>query len=169
VAAELKQILLAKAAIVKRKKEALEKQKAVKEAEAGRVAQEKKVRRRKERKAELAKQLAADKAASDAKASEAAAQALKNALRVYTGRILRDVQAAWREPDGMPADLKTVLRVKQAANGKVESVEIDSSSGNSVFDRSAEQAVRRASPLPLPGDERLFKQFIKFTFKPPGA
>jgi colicin import membrane protein len=40
------------------------------------------------------------------------------------------------------------------------------SSGNGVFDRSAENAVRKASPLPVPKDRKLFRRnFRSFTFE----
>jgi colicin import membrane protein len=44
------------------------------------------------------------------------------------------------------------------------------SSGDPAFDRSAEAAVRRASPLPLPANRELFENFRSFTFvfKPQG-
>ncbi len=42
------------------------------------------------------------------------------------------------------------------------------SSGDPVFDRSVENAVYRASPLPLPDDSALFPYFreLEFTFRP---
>jgi len=44
------------------------------------------------------------------------------------------------------------------------------SSGNTTFDRQAELAVRKASPLPVPDDPRLFQQMkdIQFEFDPSG-
>ncbi len=38
-------------------------------------------------------------------------------------------------------------------------------SGNAAFDRSAEGAVRKASPLPLPTDAKLFSLFRNFDFE----
>jgi colicin import membrane protein len=43
------------------------------------------------------------------------------------------------------------------------------SSGDDIFDRSAENAVRKASPLPVPQDRNLFSQNFRvftFIFKP---
>jgi len=43
------------------------------------------------------------------------------------------------------------------------------SSGDPIFDRSAENAVRKASPLPVPQDRNLFNQEFRvftFVFKP---
>ncbi len=48
------------------------------------------------------------------------------------------------------------------------SIIITESSGDPVFDRSVEIAVRKASPFPLPKDKSLFDHFreVKFIFKP---
>jgi TonB family protein len=48
----------------------------------------------------------------------------------------------------------------------VLSVRIVESSGNVAFDRSVEQAVRSASPLPRPSDPALYDREIEFTFEP---
>jgi hypothetical protein len=45
------------------------------------------------------------------------------------------------------------------------SVVIVESSGNSLFDDSAERAVRKASPLPVPKDPGVFKQFRSFSLE----
>ena len=46
--------------------------------------------------------------------------------------------------------------------------EIRTSSGNVAFDRSVEDAVLRASPLPAPKDPALFDRHIVITFEPEG-
>jgi colicin import membrane protein len=49
-------------------------------------------------------------------------------------------------------------------------VKIVKSSGNAAFDRQAELAVQKASPLSVPEDPRLFRRLaqIIFEFKPGG-
>jgi colicin import membrane protein len=43
--------------------------------------------------------------------------------------------------------------------------EVVSSSGDEIFDRSAENAVNKASPLPIPKDKELFsREFRSFQF-----
>jgi colicin import membrane protein len=55
--------------------------------------------------------------------------------------------------------------VRLAADGSVIDVAILTSSGDDIFDRSAENAVNSASPLPVPSDKELFaREFKKFTF-----
>ena len=52
--------------------------------------------------------------------------------------------------------------------GDVVDAKVIRSSGNAVFDRQAEIAVRKASPLSVPDDPRLFQQLreIQFVFEP---
>jgi colicin import membrane protein len=52
--------------------------------------------------------------------------------------------------------------------GEVADVRIVQSSGNEIFDRQAEAAVKKASPLPVPADPRLFEKVreINFIFAP---
>ncbi len=54
----------------------------------------------------------------------------------------------WHDPDSM--DLTAVISIKIGKDGKVVSREIDQSSGNALFDRSAMNAIIKASPLPPP-------------------
>jgi TonB family protein len=49
-----------------------------------------------------------------------------------------------------------VLRIRQVPGGEVLNVRILRSSGDPGFDQSAESAVLKASPLPVPSDPRLF-------------
>jgi len=52
--------------------------------------------------------------------------------------------------------------------GDVVEVRIDKSSGNTLFDSRAEIAVKRASPLPVPENPRIFDKMrvIRLTFAP---
>jgi colicin import membrane protein len=52
--------------------------------------------------------------------------------------------------------------------GDVVLAQVVTSSGNSIFDRRAEIAVKKASPLPVPDDSRVFEMMrdINLTFQP---
>ena len=91
---------------------------------------------------------------------------LAKALEEYIGAIQSSVTRNWRRPTGVPRGLKCTVSVVQAKNGKVLRVEIAQSSGNVAFDRSVEQAVRAASPLPLPRQRAVFEREILFLFNP---
>ena len=90
------------------------------------------------------------------------------ALEEYIGSIQASVAEHWRRPTGVPAGLACTVNVLQDDNGKVLRVEIIESSGNVAFDRSVEQAVRAASPLPRPRRRAVFDREIVFLFKPRG-
>ena len=88
------------------------------------------------------------------------------ALEEYIGAIQSSVAENWRRPTGVPPGLKCTVNVLQDNNGKVLRVEIVESSGNVAFDRSVEQAVRAASPLPRPRRKAVFDREIVFLFNP---
>ena len=88
------------------------------------------------------------------------------ALEEYIGAIQSSVARNWRRPTGVPPGLKCTVNVVQATNGKVLRVEITQSSGNVAFDRSVEQAVLAASPLPPPRHKAVFDREIIFLFNP---
>ena len=60
------------------------------------------------------------------------------------------------------------MRVRLIPGGEVLEAKIVRSSGDAVFDRSVENAVQKASPLPLPENPELLEQFreIEFIFRP---
>ena len=76
--------------------------------------------------------------------------------------IKRIVNSRWvRPPESM--NLKCTIRVKLTADGTVLDVTIERSSGDEMFDQSAENAV--GSHLPVPPDKELFaREFKSFTF-----
>ena len=88
------------------------------------------------------------------------------ALKEYIGAIRSSVARSWRRPTGVPPGLECTVNVVQAPNGKVLRVEITQSSGNVAFDRSVEQAVLAASPLPRPKHKAVFDREIVFLFSP---
>ena len=63
-----------------------------------------------------------------------------------------------------------MLSIKLTSQGKVISAKVIQSSGDNDFDRSAEDAVWRASPLPMPPDPEVQETFrsFNFRFKPGG-
>ena len=74
----------------------------------------------------------------------------------------------WQIPPGAKAGMGCELRVRLLPSGEVIRVELVKSSGNSVFDKSVQIAVRQASPLPVPRVETgLFDVFrdLRFPFK----
>ncbi len=81
--------------------------------------------------------------------------------------LIRDrVERSWLRPVGLPDGLQCVLAVRLDPFGEVLEARIVRSSGNPLFDRSAESAVKKASPLPVPSDVTIYNRFFReFQFK----
>lgn len=89
----------------------------------------------------------------------------------YRHLILQAIAQQWIIPPEMNKHLETKLAVHLAPGGMVLEVIIVKSSGNSVLDRSAQTAVYKASPLPVPKNNGLFHTFrlINLTVRPEGV
>lgn len=83
----------------------------------------------------------------------------------HSALIRQAVSREWLRPTGSPNDLKATFRVRTIPSGDVVMVETVKTSGDSVFDRSAEAAIRRASPLPVPRDADSYEAFREFNFE----
>ena len=182
---EIKQAEIEEAAAEAKAEAAKElKAEAAKQAKAE-AAAEAKAETAKELKAEAAKQAkaeAAAKAEEAAKAEAEAAAAAKikadaeaatqaklaaQALAEQQAKqaIQQKVNRSWIRPVSAEAGLKCTIRVKLMSDGTVIDAEVISSSGDEIFDRSAENAVNKASPLPVPKDKELFaREFRAFEF-----
>ena len=136
------------------KRKAEEKQK--QEAEAKRLAEEASRRAEAEQQAEAARQADAArlKTVRDQRATVAAGHAIQ-----------QKVNRNWTRPIAIGKGLQSTIRVKLLPSGDVMEAVVIRSSGDAIFDRSAENAVRKASPLPVPSDPDLFmNKFRTFTF-----
>ena len=108
-------------------------------------------------------------AAKEMKAEEIRKQQLVEEKRVAHNKerlkeMKRHVKLHWTRPENIINDLQVTLDVRLLPNGDVEKVIIIESSDNIIFDRSAELAVYKASPLPMPMDPKVASQFLKFNF-----
>jgi len=150
---------------------ALEKQRAAEKARkqaalAKKKQQQAAVQRRQQKaKQELQKALAAEERERTAQDNEAKAM---SAMAEFEGLIRQQVTRNWSKPGGVPVGLNCLVRVRLAAGGEVLAVSIVKSSGNELFDRSVENAVYKAAPLPVPEDPNLFKYIreINIRFDP---
>jgi len=154
----------------KAKKLADEKKKKV--ADKKRREKEEKLAAEKQRKQEDVER---DRSLLDAMAREEEEARAEEEKLVLTGKsntvknaIALKVQQNWIEPVGFMENLTCKVRVNLIPTGEVMSVKVIKSSGNGLFDRSVERAVKKASPVPFPTDSRLFQEFrvIEFTFDP---
>ena len=155
----------------KRKVEAEQKKKA--EAE-----QKKKAEAEAKRKAELAAKQKAEAERKRKAEAEAAARAraeaelqaqleaerVQGVLQEYMAHVAAKVENNWLRPPGSPGGLKCTVNVKLIPGGDVVSARVVQGSGDPLFDDSAEKAVLRASPLPVPTDPSVAKHFRDFNF-----
>jgi len=152
------------------------KEKAVKEAKdkaaKEKAAEEKAQQQAKERaqqEKQLLEQLAKEQAAAEKRAQEDAARRAEEAAAMSSDAITAirsKVESLWQYPPAVNPEQEVELHITLVPTGQVIDVRIIKSSGNTALDRSVEQAVRKASPLPVPKDPRVFEQsFRKLTMK----
>ena len=90
-----------------------------------------------------------------------------DSLRLQYIAAIRDkVERVWTNPGKRGQDLQCSVLVSQIPGGEVVDVRVSECNGDSVFQRSVEQAVRKASPLPAAPDPELFERQLQFVFKP---
>jgi len=127
--------------------------------------------RRKSAESSLKEQLVREeKERTEAKAkAEQAARAQSELARVE-GLIRQKVERNWVRPAGWTKGMECVVRVRLAPTGEVITATVARPSGSPAFDRSVENAVYKASPLPLPEDKGLFEHFreLELRFRPEG-
>lgn len=130
----------AEAEAVKKKK--LAEQKAAEERKKKQAAEAKKKRQEEERR-KLQKERE--------EAMLLALQEEENQTRIQQiiGLIAADVQNNWRIPPTARKGMQCKMLIRLLPTGEVQMVQITQSSGDKAFDRSAEDAVYRASPLPV--------------------
>lgn len=148
----------------KRKKELAQQQKAEEAARQKAAAQEKQ-RAAEQRRKEAESALQAEVAAEEQRRAEA--RALSEVER-YKGLIRQKVSRFWNRPAGTAKGLQCTVRVRLGPGGAVLSASVVRSSGDNAFDRSVENAVYKAEPLPVPQDAKVFEYFrdVEFVFIP---
>lgn len=124
------------------------------------------------------KKLAEQAAAESKKQAEAdAAQKALNAQRQakisgevnkYKALIISAIGRNWILPENANAALSSKFRIRLAPDGMVLEVTLINSSGDPLLDRSAQTAIYKASPLPVPKDTETFNLFrtISLTVRP---
>lgn len=143
------------------------------------AAQEKADRQRAEQQRQqeqaLAEQLAREQAAQQQKAEQEAKRQAERAAVLeadFIEQIRAKVSSVWRYPPSVRPDQEVSVRIQLVPTGEVIQVQVVRSSGHAALDRSVEQAVVRASPLPVPDDIRLFEQKFRnltINFRPENA
>lgn len=151
------------------------------EAEAARKAQEEKKRaeearlkaaeQKKRAEAERRQRELNEALAAEEKARTDAEQAARDQslLGEAVARIQARIESVFINPSP-ERDLKCTIFVRMVPGGEVIEARVTQSSGDAAFDRQAEIAVQKASPLPVPADAAVFDRLrlrqIQFVFDP---
>lgn len=108
--------------------------------------------------------------------AEAAMNAENNARMAgevdkYKALIIGAISRQWILPENINNGLSSQFRIRLAPNGIVLDVNLTRSSGDPILDRSAQSAIYKASPLPVPSDPAAFNVFrdISLTVRPESA
>lgn len=86
--------------------------------------------------------------------------------------IRQKISDAWTYPSGSRPDMEVVVSIRLVPTGEVVDANIVVSSGSDALDRSVLAAIKRAQPLPVPEDSRLFeREFrrLEMKFRPENA
>lgn len=124
----------------------------------------------------LAQKLLQEQLASEERNLKLAAQEQQQSLQLqgvldqYKSQIIAAISQYWVVPPETSPSIYCQLLIRVAPTGTVLSIELLRSSGDPVLDRSAQTAVRKASPLPVPKDPKAFDNFreLRLTFRPEG-
>ncbi|MFZ2312426.1 MAG: cell envelope integrity protein TolA, partial [Methylobacter sp.] len=104
-------------------------------------------------------------AAEQAEAARMKAEHDKQDMAEASAAIKQKVNRSWIRPVSATMGMTCKIRVRLMSDGTVVDAVVISSSGDDFFDRSAENAVNKASPLPVPTDKELFaREFRSFEF-----
>ncbi len=88
-----------------------------------------------------------EKALKEEERAAAEAQMEEEALS-YMELVQQKVQNNWNRPPSARSGMQCELLIQLVPTGRVVGVSVVKSSGNAAFDRSAEQAVRKAEVFP---------------------
>ena len=149
----------------KKRKQAEDRKK--KEEERRKIEERRKLEERARAEQALKAQLAAELEVQLAAQTKAEAS---DALSAAAGRIKAAIENNWRRPGTSQRGLKATIQLKVSRNGDVLKAKVISSSGDSFFDQSAEIAVQKASPLPIPTNPKYYEYLNEFNieFNPDG-
>lgn len=120
-------------------------------------------------KADLERKQQADAAAQQQAAANAEKQAqIAGEVDKYKALILNAIGRNWILPENVNSSLSSQFKIRLAPDGAVLEVTLTRSSGDPILDRSAQTAIYKASPLPVPTEIEAFNVFrdISLTVRP---
>ncbi|HSW92910.1 MAG TPA: cell envelope integrity protein TolA [Gammaproteobacteria bacterium] len=112
-----------------------------------------------------AKSLQQDMLQEQKKMAGARAQAVRGEVDKYKALILQTISQNWLVPPSVNKNLSAELMIRVAPGGIVLDVQVIKSSGDETLDHSAQSAVFKSSPLPVPKESDAFEPFRQFVLK----
>lgn len=162
-----------KADELKRQKELAEQKKAEEAARKKQQEQEQRerqeaIRREIQEKASMEEAMREEAARRQAEREAAARAASEREARLseWAAILERHVTKYWIRPPSAADDFECRVEVDLLPDGTVTNVRIASSCGNAQLDRSVQDAVYRASPMPRPSDPSVFERNLSIKFRP---
>ena len=124
--------------------------------------------------AEEAKALKEQKQQAAALAAQQATQNAEHQARIagevdkYKALILNAIGRNWILPENANSSLSSQFRIRLAPDGTILDLSLTRSSGDPLLDRSAQTAIYKSAPLPVPSDADTFNLFrdISLTVRP---
>lgn len=101
-----------------------------------------------------------------AKARAAEKARLHKEMGYYISAIRSKVEENWNRPPSTPDNLNCAIKIVQQPGGTVVKATLGSCNADTAVQQSIITAVYKASPLPQPGDPKLFSKQITFIFSP---
>ena len=155
-----------KAAKEKAAKEKAAKEKAAKEKAAKEKAAQEKAEKEKAEKEEVEKERRAlEQQDAQRRVAEQQAAAQARLRSEYIGRIRAKIRFLVVMPPNIQGNPEAEFDVVLLPGGDVLSAKLKRASGNAAYDRAVETAILKASPLPLPPDPALFRDFRELNLK----
>ena len=151
---------------LKQLKKKKDKEKKKKEAERKRKEEEKLKAKEAERKRKEEEKKLKEKALQEELETEQLEYDQSEILK-FTSLIINSIESKFNKIN-LKEGLSCKILIRMIEGGEVIESNIVESSGDATFDQRAEKAVRRASPLPVPNESRLFNKMrtIRITFEP---
>lgn len=113
----------------------------------------------------LAQEMSKESSALDKAHQQMQAEQTEGIIDEYKAQIVQAIEQQWVIPSDADKNLSCQFVVRIASGGNVLSVTLVKSSGNQALDQSAEAAIYKASPLPVPDDPAIFENFRELRLK----
>lgn len=90
-------------------------------------------------------------------------------IQAYISKMIQLIESHWSRPKSARLGMVAEFILNLTPTGEVAKVSLVNSSGDSAFDRAAEQAIYKAKRLPVASDPELFEDYfrtVRLLFRP---